>query len=73
MTADLIERARTGRPLERRVTAEQFLETIEASLTLALGAEHRSPRASAFASHVDRFDLAIQVTTDDIGRQLKVR
>ena len=40
---------------------------------LALGAEHRDPLDIEFASQIDRFDFAMEVTTDDIGRRLEVR
>ena len=73
LTADLIERARTGRPIDASATAERLLETMEASRTLALGAEHCDPLDIEFASQVDRFDFAMEVTTDDLGRRLEAR
>ena len=39
---------------------------------LALGAEHCDPLDIEFSSQVDRFDFAMEVTTDDIGRRLEV-
>ncbi len=73
LTTDLIERARTGQRLDSSRTAEQLLDTMEASRTLALGAEHCNPLDIEFASRVDRFDFAMEVTADDIGRRLEVR
>jgi 2-phosphosulfolactate phosphatase len=71
LTADLIERARTGRPLNAHETARRLLDTMEASRTLALGAEHCHPLDIEFASHVDRFDFAMEVKIDAIGRRLQ--
>lgn len=73
LTADLIERARTGRSLNAQETSRQLLDTVEASRTLALGAEHCNPLDIEFASQVDRFDFAMEVTIDEIGRRLEVR
>lgn len=70
LTADLIERARTGRPLRSADTVEQLLGTMEAARTLALGAEHCDPRDIEFAARVDRFDFAMELTTNDLGRRL---
>ena len=71
LTADLIERARTGRPLDAHDTSQRLLDTMEASRTLALGADHCDPQDIQFASHVDRFDFAMEVTIDDIGHRLQ--
>ena len=73
LTADLIERARTGLPIDASTAAEQLLATVEASRTLALGAEHCDPLDITFASQVDRFDFAMEVTTDGIGHRLEAR
>jgi len=73
LTADLIERARTGRPLNAQDTSQQLLDTMEASRTLALGAEHCDPLDIDFASQVDRFDFAMEVTIDDFGHRLEIR
>jgi 2-phosphosulfolactate phosphatase len=71
LTADLIERARTGRPLDAHETARRLLDTMEARRTLALGAEHCDPLDIEFASQVDRFDFAMEVKIDAIGRRLQ--
>lgn len=71
LTADLIERARTGGPLHADDTSRRLLDTMEASRTLALGAEHCDPLDIEFASQVDRFDFAMEVTIDDIGHRLE--
>ena len=73
LTADLIERARTGRPIDASTAAQQLLETMEASRTLALGVEHCDPLDIEFAAQVDRFDFAMEVTIDDVGRRLEAR
>lgn len=73
LTADLIERARTGRPIDASTTEDQLRRTMEASRTLALGAQHCDPLDIEFAARVDRFDFAMEVTTDDIGCRLEVR
>lgn len=73
LTADLIERARTGRPLDAAKAARELLETTEAHRTLALGPEHCDPADIEYASQVDRFDFAMEVTLDDLGRRLEAR
>lgn len=73
LTADLIERARTDRSIDASTAANQLLDTMEASRTLALGPAHCDPLDIEFASDVDRFDFAMEVTTDDIGRRLEIR
>jgi hypothetical protein len=54
LTAELIERARTGHPLEAKTTAAALLATEEAAKTLALGSEHSDPRDIELAADVDR-------------------
>ncbi len=73
LTANLIERIRTGRPTDASSTAEQLLATMEASRTLALGAEHCDPQDIEFASRVDYFDFAMEVIADDLGLRLEAR
>lgn len=73
LTAELIERARTGRPLGAKEAARRLFETPEARRTLALGPEHCDPLDIEYASHVDRFDFAMEVTTDEIGNRLRAR
>ncbi len=70
LTAELIERARTGRPLDAVRTAERLLRTREAANTLALGAEHCDPLDIEYAAQVDRFDFCMEVTDDELGRRL---
>ena len=67
-TAELIERARTGRPLETVVTAAALLATEEAAKTLALGSEHTDPRDIELAAAVDAFDFAMEVERTDLGQ-----
>lgn len=70
LTADLIERARTGRPLAADESARRLLETDEARYTLALGPEHCDPADIEYAARVDRFDFAMEVMVDELGRRL---
>lgn len=70
LTADLIERARTGRPLEARSTADALRVTEEARKTLALGAEHTDPRDIELAAAVDTFDFAMEVQRTGHGLRL---
>lgn len=73
LTADLIERARTGRPLDAEDTARALLGSLEARRTLALGADHCDPADIDYAAQVDRFDFAMEVTIDPLGRRLDAR
>ncbi len=73
LTADLIERARVGRPLDAEQSSQRLLETREARRTLALGAEHSDPLDIEYAAKVDRFDFAMEVTIDDLGRRLQTQ
>jgi 2-phosphosulfolactate phosphatase len=73
LTAELIERARTGRPLEARATAAALLQTEEARRTLAFGAEHTDPRDIELAAAVDAFDFAMEVERTDRGLRLVPR
>ena len=61
LTAELIERARTGQPLDAAATAAAVLASDEAARTLALGAEHVDPDDIVYATQVDRFDFAMEV------------
>ncbi len=61
LTAELIERARTGQPLEAEATAAAVADSDEACLTLALGAGHVDPEDIAYATRVDAFDFAMEV------------
>jgi len=73
LTADLIERARTGQPLRAEESSRRLLDTDEARRTLTLGPEHCDPLDIEYASRVDRFDFAMEVTIDDVGRRLRRR
>jgi len=72
LTAQLIERARTGRPLDAAATAEAVARSPEAARTLAVGAGHVDPDDIAYATAVDRFDFAMEVERVD-GRLRLVR
>ena len=73
LTANFIERARTGRPLDAADTSRRLLDTSEARRTRLLPVEHCDPLDIEYASRVDRFDFAMEVTIDDIGRRLQAR
>jgi 2-phosphosulfolactate phosphatase len=60
LTAELIERARTGRPLDAEATAEAVARSPEAERTLAIGDGHAHPDDIALATAVDRFDFAME-------------
>jgi 2-phosphosulfolactate phosphatase len=64
-TAELIERARTGRPLEARATADAVASSREAARTLAVGEDHVHPDDIRLATAVDRFDFAMEVERVD--------
>jgi 2-phosphosulfolactate phosphatase len=70
LTADLIERARTHRPLDAHAAAAALLSTDEATRTLALGPEHTDPRDIELAAVVDAFDFAMEVERTDRGLRL---
>ena len=65
LTAELIERARTGRPLEADATAAAVLASEEAARTLQLGDGHVDPDDIVFATQIDRFDFAMEVRRVD--------
>ncbi len=64
-TAELIERARTARPLEAEATAVAVAQSSEAGRTLAVGEGHVHPDDIAYATAVDRFDFAMEVQRVD--------
>ncbi len=72
LTAQLIERARTGRPLDAAATAEAVARSPEADRTLAVGEGNVDPEDIAFSTAVDRFDFAMEVERVD-GRLRLVR
>ncbi|HEX8804135.1 MAG TPA: 2-phosphosulfolactate phosphatase, partial [Acidimicrobiales bacterium] len=64
ITAELIERARTGPPLsagEAAAAARAVAASREAEITLAVGAGHVHPDDIAYATAVDRFAFAMEV------------
>ena len=73
LTAELIERARTGRPLDAAATSAALLATAEAERTLALGADHVDPRDIELAAAVDAFDFAMEVDRTERGLRLTRR
>ncbi len=60
-TAELIERARQGRPLAAADTAARVAGSSEAVATLALGGGDVHPDDIVLAVEVDRFDFAMEV------------
>jgi len=60
LTACLIERARTGRPLDAAATARAVATSQEAEVTLALGPDHVDPRDVELATRVDAFGFAME-------------
>jgi 2-phosphosulfolactate phosphatase len=73
LVAELIERARTGRPLDAAATAAAVAATSEASRTLALGPGHVHPEDIDYATQVDRFDVAMEVERTDAGLRVRPR
>lgn len=65
LTAKLIERARTGQPLDATATADAVATSREAVRTLAVGDGHVHPADVAYATAVDRFDFAMQAERVD--------
>ncbi|MFN8024774.1 MAG: 2-phosphosulfolactate phosphatase [Acidimicrobiales bacterium] len=70
-TAELIERARRGEPLDAEATAHAVATSPEAERTLAVGEGHVHPDDIAYATDVDRFALAMEV--DRIDDHLRLR
>ncbi len=70
LTAELIERARTGQPTDAEATAAAVLRSDEAARTLALGGDDVDPDDIVYATQVDRFDFAMEVHRVDRGLQL---
>ncbi|MGA7756537.1 MAG: 2-phosphosulfolactate phosphatase [Ilumatobacteraceae bacterium] len=73
LAADLIERARLGRPLDAAATSAALLATNEAAKTLALGPEHCDPTDIDLAATVDAFDFAMEVERTPLGLRLTPR
>lgn len=73
MTADLIERARLGQPLDAAGTSAALSTTNEAAKTLALGPDHCDPTDIQSAATVDAFDFAMEVERTPLGLRLTAR
>jgi 2-phosphosulfolactate phosphatase len=71
LTAQLIERARTGLPLAATETASAVAASDEARITLALGDGHVDPDDITYAIRVDAFDFAMEVERRPDGLVLK--
>ena len=69
-TAELIERARLGRPLEAAETAHLVATSEEAARTLAIGEGHAHPDDIPRSVAVDAFDFAMEVTRTPLGLRL---
>ncbi len=67
-TAELIERARMGHDLETDRTSREVATSDEAVRTLELGAGHVHPDDIGYATQVDRFAFAMEVTRAGGGR-----
>jgi len=65
LTAELIERARSGWPLGAANTARAVANSAEARRTLALGSPHAHPDDVVLATAVDAFDFAMRVERGD--------
>ena len=71
--AEFIERARLGRPLDAAATAQFVAQSDEADFTLRLGGDDVDPDDIVFATRVDAFDFAMEVTRTDGGLRLDRR
>ena len=69
-TAELIERARRGLPLDAERTARSVAASDEAVRTLAIGPGHVHPEDIDRAVDVDAFDFAMEVSRDADGLRL---
>jgi 2-phosphosulfolactate phosphatase len=69
-TAELIERARVGAPLDAARTAAFVAGSDEAIFTLRLGEGHVDPDDIAYATRVDAFDFAMGATSVEGGVRL---
>lgn len=71
LTADFIDAIRRGERPDVGAVAKSVATTDEATRTLALGAGHVDPRDITYATDVDRFDFAMEVTRDEHGLRLE--
>jgi 2-phosphosulfolactate phosphatase len=70
LTAELIERVRTGAPVRAAETAAAVAGTPEAVRTLSLGATHVDPRDVELATRVDAFGFAMEARRSADGLEL---
>ena len=70
LTADHIDALRLGEQPDAKAVAVAVAGTDEATRTLAIGEGHVDPLDIAYATDVDRFAFAMEVTRDDHGLRL---
>jgi 2-phosphosulfolactate phosphatase len=70
-TAELIERARLGRPLDAAATAARIAASDEAARTLSIGDGHVYPEDVDRSVAVDAFDFAMEVSRTPLGLRLE--
>ncbi len=73
LTATYLDALRRGERPDAATVARAVATTDEATRTLALGDGHVDPGDIAFATDVDRFDFAMEVTRDESGLRLDRR
>ena len=73
VAAQLIERARTGAPLDAESAATYVAQSREAIVTLQLEGDDVHPDDIVYATRVDVFDFAMEVTRTDAGLRLDRR
>ena len=73
LTAELVERARVGAPLDADATAAAVAASEEAVRTLALGDGHVHPEDIVLARRVDAFGFAMEVERTPDGLRLEAR
>ncbi len=71
VTAELIERLRTGRDADVEAVVDAVRGSEEAARTLALGEGNADPRDIELATDVDRFDFAMEVVRERRGLRLQ--
>ena len=69
-TAELIERARLGLPLDAAATAARIASSEEAVRTLSIGEGHVHPEDVDRSVAVDAFEFAMEVTRTPLGLRL---
>jgi 2-phosphosulfolactate phosphatase len=70
LTAGYIESVRLGERPDPDEVGRLVASSDEARRTLALGSGHVDPEDIAYATNVDRFDFAMEVTRDPLGLRL---